>query len=274
MCFNRKLDAHITQRKQALPGLVLISGGYGVAGESQVLPHCDYVEVTARKTKKGKQQIRPDERLCDRLSPAIYADGIDKGRLVNVCADKSCPVHFRERREQEKHDWRAGEKACNLYRRADGAGLAALIFEAVLVGPAGDLSAPKEDDPSPMPLVFATSTFSDCERQSRKTSERTWTTRRPKPATINPAASKSPEWAKGTGVCRLPELRSRRRKSDLARLRQKPHVSPQEFQGTRCRRPLLSGRADEMEGARQQSLTSVNAPPRSETQDMAPANGF
>ena len=139
---------------------------------------------------------------------------------MKVCADKSCPVHFRERRQEEKqqaewraqkiaakrkakqtlslrhrvlaevvkrvktpfgcdelrvvarfvlrslshdlagrlakrhgldnpkdpHDWHAAEKARNFYRRADAAGLAALIFEAMLVGPAGDVSVPKEDD--------------------------------------------------------------------------------------------------------------------------------
>ncbi|MGA8409026.1 MAG: ParB/RepB/Spo0J family partition protein [Candidatus Acidiferrales bacterium] len=218
-CFNRKLDAHIAQRKQAMPGLVLISERYDLAGESEVLALRNYVEVIARKAKKGKH-VQPDERLCDRLSSAIFADGIDKGRLVKVCADKTCPIHFQEQQQQEKqraewraeraaakrkakqtlslrhgvlaevvkrvkapfgcdelrivarfvlrslshdlagrlakrhgldnpndpHDWHAAEKARNLHRRADAAGLAALIFEAMLVGSAGDVNVPKEDD--------------------------------------------------------------------------------------------------------------------------------
>ncbi|MFZ1972145.1 MAG: ParB/RepB/Spo0J family partition protein [Candidatus Acidiferrales bacterium] len=104
--------AHIAQRKQAMAGLVLISDTHNRASESEVLARPNYVEVIARKSKKGKQ-VRPDERLCDRLSPAIYADGIDKGRLVKVCADKSCPVHFREQQRQEKQraEWRAERAA-------------------------------------------------------------------------------------------------------------------------------------------------------------------
>ena len=172
-----------------------------------------------RKTKKRKQ-VRPNERLCGHLSPAIHADGIEKGRLVKVCADKACPIHFHELRQQEKqqaqskaeriaakreakqtlslrqrllsevikrakapfgcgelrivarfvlrslshdlacrlakrhgggnpkepHDWHAAEKARNLYRRADAAELASLIFEAMLVGLSGDAGLPQEDD--------------------------------------------------------------------------------------------------------------------------------
>ena len=99
--FYRKLDAHITQRRRALPGLVLISEKHSITGESGLLPRRDYVEVIARKTKKGKQ-VRRDERLCSHLSPAIHADGIEKGRLVKVCADQSCPVHFHQQWQQEK----------------------------------------------------------------------------------------------------------------------------------------------------------------------------
>jgi ParB family chromosome partitioning protein len=218
-CFNRKLDAHIAQRKENRPDLVLISERYDIAGETPVLPRRNYVEVVARKAKKGKQ-VRPEQRLCSQLSPAIHVDGIDKGRLVKVCADKSCPIHFHEQRQQEKqqaqwkaeriaakrkakqtlslrhrllaevikrvkapfgcgelrivarfllrslshdlacrlakrhglenpkepHDWQMAEKARELYSKADAAGLAALIFEAMLVGPSGDTGLQKEDD--------------------------------------------------------------------------------------------------------------------------------
>jgi ParB family chromosome partitioning protein len=107
-CFNRKLDAHITRRKQAMPGLVLISENHSIAGESEILPRRNYVEVITRKTKKGKS-VRPEQRLCGHLSPAIHTDGMDKGRLVKVCADKSCPIHFHEQQQQEKQqvEWEA-----------------------------------------------------------------------------------------------------------------------------------------------------------------------
>jgi len=107
-CFNRKLDAHITQRRETMPGLVLISEKYDIPGGTAVLPRRNYVEVIARKAKKGKQ-VRPDERLCSHLSPAIHTEGMDKGRLVKVCADKSCPIHFHEQQQQDKQqaEWKA-----------------------------------------------------------------------------------------------------------------------------------------------------------------------
>ncbi len=116
-CFNRKRDAHIAQRRQALPGLVLISEKHSIAGESDLLPRRNYVEVIARKTKKGKQ-VRPEQRLCDHLSPAIHADGIDKGRLVKVCADQSCPIHFQEQRQQEKRQAQSKAKGIAAKRKA------------------------------------------------------------------------------------------------------------------------------------------------------------
>jgi ParB family transcriptional regulator, chromosome partitioning protein len=218
-CFNRKLDAHITQRRETMPGLVLISERYDIAGESEILPRRNYVEVIAKKTKKGKS-VRSDERLCGHLSPAIHTDGMDKGRLIKVCADKSCPIHFHEQQRQEKQqaewkaeriaakrkakqtlalrhrllaevvkrvkapfggeelrlvarfllqsmshdlacrlakrhglenpkqarDWQMAEKARQLYRRADAADLASLVFELMLLDCAANATVAKEDD--------------------------------------------------------------------------------------------------------------------------------
>src|SRR5467141_4498021 len=113
-CFNRKLDAHITRRKEQMPNLVLISERYTIAGETPIIPRRNYVEVVTRKAKKGKEG-RPEQRLCDQLKPAIYADGIEKGRLVKVCADRSCRIHFREQQEQDKQrlQFKAEKKAAN-----------------------------------------------------------------------------------------------------------------------------------------------------------------
>jgi ParB family chromosome partitioning protein len=100
-CFNRKLDAHIAQRVAKVPNLVMISENYNSTGETPVLPRRSYVEVVTRKSKKGRN-ARPEEKLCSHLSPAIHADGMDKGRLVKVCRDTACKVHFGERQEQER----------------------------------------------------------------------------------------------------------------------------------------------------------------------------
>jgi ParB family chromosome partitioning protein len=95
-----------------MPDLVLISESYASQAETSVLSRRNYVEVVARKGKRGKE-TRPEQRLCTHLKPAIYADGIDKGRLVKVCADKTCTVHFREQREEERRQlrWKAERAA-------------------------------------------------------------------------------------------------------------------------------------------------------------------
>src|ERR1700723_1375054 len=219
-CFNRKLDAHIAQRVSKIPNLMQISENYNATGETPILPRRNYVEVVTRKSKKGKE-ARPEEKLCTHLTPAIHADGMDKGRLVKVCADPACKVHFGDRQQEEKqrlqwkaektaasrkaketlafrhrlladvlkrvkpqfgteevrmvaqfvvrslshelacrlakrhglqnpkdaNDWQMAEKARTLYKKADGAALAVLIFEAMLISPAGNASANKDDDP-------------------------------------------------------------------------------------------------------------------------------
>jgi len=85
-CFNRKLDAHIAQRITKMANLVMISQNYNATVESPILPHRNYVEVVSRKNKKGKD-ARPEDKLCSHLTPAIHTDGMNKGRLVKVCAD-------------------------------------------------------------------------------------------------------------------------------------------------------------------------------------------
>src|SRR6266849_1690950 len=219
-CFNRKLDAHIAQRVTKMPNLVMISENHNTTGETPILSRRNYVEVVARKNKKSRE-ARPEQRLCDHLTPAIHADGMDKGRLVKVCADPSCKIHFGEQQQQEKQrlqwkaektaanqeakqtlafrhrlladvlkrvkpqfgseelrmvaqfvlrllshelacrlakrhglqnpkdarDWHMAEKARTLYKKADTTTLAVLIFEAMLIGPAGSPTVSKDDDP-------------------------------------------------------------------------------------------------------------------------------
>jgi ParB family chromosome partitioning protein len=219
-CFNLKLDAHIRQRMEKMPSLALISERHTIPGETPIIPRRNYVEVLTRKPRKGKEAL-PEHRLCDHLKPAIYADGMEKGQLVKVCADRSCKVHFREQQQQDKQrlrfkaektaanrkmkqiisfrhrlmadilkcvkpqfgteemrmvacfalrslphelvcrlakrhglqnpkdprDYQMAEKARTLYKKADGAGLAVLIFEAILLGSAERTTESKDDDP-------------------------------------------------------------------------------------------------------------------------------
>jgi ParB family transcriptional regulator, chromosome partitioning protein len=218
-CFNRKLDAHIAQRVTKTPNLIMITEHYNTTGETPILARRNYVEVVTRN-KKGRE-ARPEEKLCTHLTPAIHADGMDKGRLVKICADPKCKIHFGERQQEEKQRlrWKAEktaasqkakqtlvfrhrllaevlkrvkpqlateelrlvtrfvlrslsyELACRVAKRhcwqepgdarkrsvpeppraldekADAAGLAVLLFEAMLIGPAGSATVSSEDDP-------------------------------------------------------------------------------------------------------------------------------
>jgi ParB family chromosome partitioning protein len=261
-CFNRKLDAHITQRIEKMPNLVLISEKYTIAGETPIIPRRNYVEVVTRKAKKGKE-ARPEQRLCDHLKPAIYADGMEKGRLVKVCADRTCKVHFREQQQQDKQrlqfkaektaanrkakqtisfrhrvmadvlkrvkpqfgteemrmvacfalrslshelacrlakrhglqnpkdprDYQMAEKARTLYKKADAAGLAVLIFEAMLLSSAERTTESKDDDALSIAAslfkidtkALRTSVAKEEQVKARKKAQRTAGKEKPKP---------------------------------------------------------------------------------------------
>jgi ParB family chromosome partitioning protein len=219
-CFNRKLDAHIAQRVAKMPNLVQITHNYRTTDDAPVLPRHAYMEVVARKNHKSKDAL-PEHKLCNHLTPAIHTDGMDKGRLVKICANQNCKIHFGNREQEEKQrlqrkaektaenkrekqtvafrhrvlgdvlkrvkpqfgteelrivahyvlrslshelacrlakrhglqnpkdarDWQMAEKARTLYKKSDAATLAVLIFEAILIGPAGSATENKDDDP-------------------------------------------------------------------------------------------------------------------------------
>jgi ParB family chromosome partitioning protein len=113
-CFNRKLDAHIAQRVAKIPNLVQISHGYRATDEAPALPRREYVEVVARKSHKSKDTL-PEHKLCNHLTSAIHTDGMEKGRLVKVCANPDCNIHFGNRKKEEEQErrWKAERLATN-----------------------------------------------------------------------------------------------------------------------------------------------------------------
>jgi ParB family transcriptional regulator, chromosome partitioning protein len=203
-----------------MPNLAMISQNYNSTGDTPILDRRNYVEVVKGKPKKPKD-ARPEQRLCDHLKPAIHADGMEKGRLVKICANTDCKVHFPNRQREEEQrlqfkaekkaanrkgqadyflsappygrcsqtceatlwngriadgsvlhvalpatrtgvppgeaawfaksesprDYQMAEKARTLYRKADTAGLAVLVFEAMLLGSVQRTAESKDDDP-------------------------------------------------------------------------------------------------------------------------------
>ncbi len=68
--------------------------------------------------------------------------------LGSLPHDLACRLAKRHGLQNPKdaNDWQMAEKARALYRMADAAALAVLIFEAMLISPAGNASASKDDD--------------------------------------------------------------------------------------------------------------------------------
>jgi hypothetical protein len=97
-----------------MPNLVMISQNYNPTDESPILARRSYVEVVSRKNKKSKD-ARSKEKLCSPLTPAIHTDGMNKGRLVKVCADLACKIQFGNLQQEEKQrpQWKAEKTAAN-----------------------------------------------------------------------------------------------------------------------------------------------------------------
>jgi ParB family transcriptional regulator, chromosome partitioning protein len=93
---------------------VQISYNYRTTGESPAVPRRDYVEVVTRKNGKGQDAL-PENKLCNHLTPAIHTDGMEKGRLVKVCANAECKIHFGNRQKEEEREarWKAERQAAN-----------------------------------------------------------------------------------------------------------------------------------------------------------------
>src|SRR6266446_3575382 len=84
-----------------MPNLVQISHTYRAKDEAPALPRREYVEVVAPRKAKTKAAL-PEHKLCNHLTPAIHTDGMEKGRLVKICANQNCKIHFGNRGQEEK----------------------------------------------------------------------------------------------------------------------------------------------------------------------------
>src|SRR5207302_445436 len=106
--------------------------------------------------RKIKQTISFRHRLmADVLKRVKPQFGTEQMRMVACFALRSLP-HELACRLAKRHglqspkdprDYQMGEKARTLYKKADAAGLAVLIFEAMLLGSAERATESKDDDP-------------------------------------------------------------------------------------------------------------------------------
>lgn len=97
-CYNAKLAKHIERQVAEKPKLVQIATGYGARGNDNVLARNRYVALSlSAKNGKSKTPLSPRQKPCKQMSEAIVVDGSERGHIMKVCADLTCPVHFAER---------------------------------------------------------------------------------------------------------------------------------------------------------------------------------
>src|SRR6266481_647696 len=106
--------------------------------------------------RKVKQTLAFRHRLlADVLKRVKPQFGTEELRMVaqfvlrSLSHDLMCRLAKRHGLQNPKdaHDWQMAEKARTLYKKADGPALGVLIFEAMLISPAGNASNSKDDDP-------------------------------------------------------------------------------------------------------------------------------
>src|SRR5208282_3975257 len=74
------------------------SGEHAAFGNDAVLGRNRYVALNlSAKNGKSKAPLSPHQKPCKQMSEAIVVDGNERGRIVKVCADPACPVHFADR---------------------------------------------------------------------------------------------------------------------------------------------------------------------------------
>jgi ParB family chromosome partitioning protein len=101
VCYQKKVDAHVTQTVAAKPKLVKISTAYGQPKDgSAAIPRNKYVEIREDKPQRKGQADAPEFRTCRYVSEAIVTEGSEKGEIRKVCANPECPVHHPKKQRQ------------------------------------------------------------------------------------------------------------------------------------------------------------------------------
>lgn len=111
-CFQMKVNTHIKRedekaKKESGEELLKLSTEYynnSKAKEKGILLSTDYQMIG----KKGPK--------CEHIKKGILIDGKDRGKVVQVCAEKKCEIH-RARRYQKTPEEKAREKKAKLERK-------------------------------------------------------------------------------------------------------------------------------------------------------------
>jgi ParB family chromosome partitioning protein len=103
-CFNAKLGSHVARQLTAKPNLVQISTAWNGRGEGEILGRNRYVALQLNRKPGKSKLLSPAQKPCKSMAEAIVADGSERGRVVKICADTHCRVHFPNYREPKPED--------------------------------------------------------------------------------------------------------------------------------------------------------------------------
>lgn len=93
-CFQAKINAHIARSLEQNPKLIQISTSWNGNRNGGPLSRNHYVEIVAAKpNKKAKAQPTPAQKKCSHLSEGLVVDGGNRGQVLTICAEPTCPVH-------------------------------------------------------------------------------------------------------------------------------------------------------------------------------------
>lgn len=98
-CYIAKVDRHIAKSIERKPELVQVSAAWGAAKNGGPLGRNQYVEVTPPKNGRGK--LMPSQKRCPHISKGIIVEGGSRGRVLTICADPNCPIHFAQAQQSK-----------------------------------------------------------------------------------------------------------------------------------------------------------------------------
>jgi ParB family transcriptional regulator, chromosome partitioning protein len=96
-CFQAKINAYIARSLEKNPNLIQISTSWNGSRNGGPLSRNRYVEIVAVKpNKKAKDQRMPAQKKCPHVSEGLVVDGGNRGQVLTICAESTCPVHHAE----------------------------------------------------------------------------------------------------------------------------------------------------------------------------------
>lgn len=142
-CYQRKVSAFIQITLESKPELATVETEWRKPGESHpgALSRQEFVAIKPKATKPaeddeetGQDEADEPTATCSTTRDALVTHGAAKGRIIQICSDQSCPVHFphvqrevedeserierdRQREEQQAERQRIAQKREATFRR-------------------------------------------------------------------------------------------------------------------------------------------------------------